>query len=69
MKLNVDLTELHKAASRMQAPKNVNETDAFEAGKDSAINGPTPENCHYSYFETVALADAWERGKQSNPGG
>ena len=68
MKLNVDFTELHKAASKMLPAKEVNEADAFEAGKDSVLNGASQENCHYSYFANAALADAWERGKQSNPG-
>ena len=69
MELNVDLTELHKAASRMLPARNVTEKEAFEAGKDSALNGADQENCHYSFFESSALADAWERGKASYSGG
>lgn len=67
MKLNVDLTELHRAASRMQPAKNVTEAEAFEAGKDSVLNGANSENCHYSFFESPELSEAWECGKKSQP--
>lgn len=65
MKLNVDLTELHKTASKMRPAKKVSLSDAFEAGRDTVLNGPNVDNCHFSYFDTVALSSEWERGRKS----
>lgn len=64
MKLNVDLTELHKAASRMSPTRNVSVEDAYIAGKASISEGESLDNCHYSYFATTELSSSWENGRQ-----
>ncbi len=63
MKLNIDLTELHKAASKMTEALNPSIEDAFNAGECSVIDGGSIENCHFSYFNTPELTKAWEQGK------
>jgi hypothetical protein len=40
--------------------------DAYEAGKDCAINGPTETNCHFSLFASEEMTKEWERGKKDN---
>jgi len=41
-----------------------NERQAFSAGYDSVKNGANTKNCHFSYFATKALSDAWSQGAQ-----
>jgi hypothetical protein len=39
------------------------ELEAYEAGKDCAVNGANTTNCHFTHFATPALTKAWEQGK------
>lgn len=63
MKIDVDFTALHIAASRMKGPKSFTVGEAFEAGVSSLRDGPTPDNCHYSIFESDHLRSEWDRGR------
>jgi hypothetical protein len=65
MNLNVDLVGLHKAASKMIDMPVPSLEEARKAGHDAASNGASPENCHFMYFSTTALKDAWEAGNAS----
>lgn len=65
VKLLVDLTDLHVAASRMLNPRSFTASEAFAAGESSIKEGAKPENCHFSIFESESLADAWHRGRTS----
>jgi hypothetical protein len=38
---------------------------AFHAGRDVAIYGPDPTNCHFRYFGTRGLTAQWERGNKA----
>jgi len=38
---------------------------AFEMGKDCAINGANTTNCHFSIFSKPEFTKAWEDGKAS----
>lgn len=66
MRLRVDLTELHRAASKMLPAKTVILEEAFAAGQDVELSGPSPNNCHYSYFENRSLEEAWWQGRASS---
>ena len=37
--------------------------EAYEAGRDCAINGANTTNCHIRHFAARELTDAWEKGK------
>ncbi len=63
IKLSVDLTDLHTAASRMTGARAFTESEAFAAGESSVKEGATPDNCHFSIFESEPLASAWHRGR------
>lgn len=65
MALSVDFTDLHAAASRMTGPRAFTPPEAFAAGEASIKAGASPENCHFSIFETKSLADEWHRGRTS----
>lgn len=41
---------------------NDEQMDAYEAGKDSVINGANTENCNFRIFSTPEKTKAWERG-------
>lgn len=41
---------------------NDEELAAYEAGKDSHINGPSIRNCHFGFFSTPEKTKAWEKG-------
>ena len=62
MKLNVDFSKLHTAASKMAGEKSFTRKEAYEAGMSCAIEGPSSENCHFSIFENEDLKHAWEEG-------
>jgi hypothetical protein len=36
---------------------------AYKAGVSCAVNGPNPSNCHFKFFATPELMQAWTRGK------
>jgi len=36
--------------------------EAEKAGYDCGMHGARGENCHFKYFATVELKEAWERG-------
>lgn len=40
------------------------EKEAHAAGADCAEHGANETNCHFSFFATPALMQAWERGKR-----
>lgn len=65
MAISVDFTDLHAAASRMAGPRAFTPSEAFAAGEASIKDGASPENCHFSIFETKSLADEWHRGRTS----
>lgn len=37
----------------------------FEAGRDCAIHGPNPANCHFGFFGSKESMEEWSRGKAS----
>lgn len=39
------------------------ETEAYQMGRDCALNGANTTNCHFTLFATPHLTAAWERGK------
>jgi hypothetical protein len=39
-----------------------NEADAYKAGRDCALHGANEGNCHFQFFTSEALTEAWERG-------
>lgn len=40
------------------------EQQAYEAGKDCAVNGPNTSNCHFRYFSSPEKTKAWEKGSK-----
>ena len=46
-------------------PPDHSTAEAFEAGRDFAVNGPNETNCNYRHFATRELKDAWEKGMAS----
>lgn len=44
-------------------PERKTEEEAYEAGRDSALNGPNESNCHFAFFAAPELTAAWERGR------
>lgn len=50
-------------AFNMPYLKISSEEEAERMGFDAGFNGPDTTNCHFRYFATEALRDAWERGQ------
>ncbi len=46
-------------------PADQSTKEAFEAGRDFAVNGPNQTNCNYRHFATRELKDAWTNGLTS----
>ena len=40
------------------------EKSAYKAGHDCGVHGANTENCHFRYFGSKALMQAWERGNK-----
>lgn len=40
----------------------MNKTKEYMNGYDAGLNGPTKENCHYSFFGTKEQTRDWEAG-------
>lgn len=40
--------------------------EAYEAGKDKALNGANTENCNMSHFRTKEQMRAWELGTKAS---
>jgi len=49
---------------RLVAP-NATEAEAEEAGRRSVIEGANQRTCHFRFFATPELTQAWERGKRA----
>lgn len=47
----------------LQNPITIEE--AYEYGKDYALNGANTTNCNYRIFATQQLKKAWEKGRDS----
>lgn len=43
--------------------RHASEEEAERMGFDAGFNGSDTANCHFRYFATEALRDAWERGQ------
>lgn len=66
MKLTVDFSELWAKASQMAEPGvDTSLEGAYEAGRDSVLNGSSTRNSHYAYFATPELKQSWESGRAS----
>ncbi len=44
----------------------MNEREAYDWGKDCAINGANKVNCNFKIFSSPELTKAWESGKKEN---
>lgn len=52
----------------MADPVTPTAEQAREAGADSIKSGANARNCHFSFFATPALRDAWEEGRKQAQG-
>lgn len=52
----------------MIKPKYIvqSEDDAYEAGKDCALNGANTNNCCFTWFRDVFHKNAWQLGYDNN---
>lgn len=66
MKLVFDSVALNIAASRMIDRAPPNEADAQIAGIEAQVVSANTQNCHFSFFETPQLRDAWMRGYEQD---
>ena len=39
--------------------------EAWRMGRDCVLNGPNDKNCHFRFFATPQLTQAWTEGRQS----
>jgi hypothetical protein len=58
------LADYAAALSRIVAMPKTTEDDAYQAGRDSIINGTSETNCHFRFFMRPELAAAWSRGSK-----
>lgn len=42
--------------------RSVTKEDAYNAGKDAALNGSNPDNCDIVFFASRDLTAEWEKG-------
>lgn len=58
---------LQEIAKRMCLPVGGTDTEeAYRAGQDYAKNGATTENCHFRFFGSKELMQAWEHGSRES---
>lgn len=59
-----DLTHARKTIAALLFQPATPDT-AYMAGFDCGQNGATMTNCHFRYFASVPLKNAWENGKSA----
>ncbi|MDP2620873.1 MAG: hypothetical protein Q8P46_11985 [Hyphomicrobiales bacterium] len=52
-----------------EPPYTTQEVFDWEAGWDSAVEGPNTLNCHFSHFRSERSTKAWEAGHDAGKAG
>lgn len=62
-----DTKKMHDRMKKQSLEQSAFAKEAYEAGKECALNGPNQENCSPRHFRRLYYVDSWERGFSGNP--